>query len=186
MEIMLPEEFEAFDELLKSKDVISASVVRKCMMSDDVELLGCVYEEVIDSKKLGQVEPKLELAEIIDFFKRYVELCMKLNQEGHTDWQHSRYEVGWDLCRWFLNFWYDDAVPRNQLADLKQWMEELYKRSDEPIRRCIECATLEHILEHENIRPFFENWGKDSILNTAYEPALAWGMAHNRPRLPNK
>jgi hypothetical protein len=46
------------------------------------------------------------------------------------------------------------------------------------IRDAIKMSFLEHALETEGLRRYFENWSTDSRLCAAWERALKWGKAH--------
>ena len=50
--------------------------------------------------------------------------------------------------------------------------------SAEEITAAIETRFLEHVLEQERLRPWFEDWASDERLRESWEAALAWGKAH--------
>ena len=60
------------------------------------------------------------------------------------------------------------------LADLKNWLGQLYKRGDSELRTCIVHAALEHMFEQKEIREFFSDWAKDQVLAVAHEEASEW------------
>jgi hypothetical protein len=53
-----------------------------------------------------------------------------------------------------------------------------YLEGDGDVKVAIETGVLEHVLEDEELRPFFSSWAEDDRLREAWHAALAWGEAH--------
>jgi hypothetical protein len=157
-------------EWKQKTDLISLQQIREWIASDDIELLGYVNDLFIDRR--FRIEPPISLNEYKDFRKHYCERCFRENPDG--DWSDSRYTAGYDLCSWFVHLWDDETSPRTVLHELKDWIANLYKDSDEALRTCIVQATLEHLFERKAIKEFFNDWQRDPILNQAYEEACLW------------
>lgn len=151
-------------------DVISLSDLREWMKSSNIEILGFTYGRLGDER--FRIEPPISPEEYVEFTKHYIGRCFRENPDG--EWSDSRWTAGWDFVNIFGSLWRDQQVPRGILADLKEWLAQLYKDGDEEIRVCIIQASLEHLVEQKPIREFFFDWQKDPVLRVAYNDACLW------------
>ncbi|HVB85058.1 MAG TPA: hypothetical protein VNK23_00120 [Candidatus Dormibacteraeota bacterium] len=151
-------------------DVISLSDLREWMESSDIEILG--FASATIHNRRFRIEPPLSTEEYVSFEKSYHERCLRDNPDG--EWSDSRYSAGHDLVNIFSSLWADQNVPRPILAELKDWLGNLYKNGDADIRTCIVQATLEHLFEQKALRTFFSDWQGDSVLRIAYDEACLW------------
>jgi len=55
---------------------------------------------------------------------------------------------------------------------------ELFLTSGDEIRNALETGFLEHALESQGLRPYFEHWSEDPRLKDTWDRALEWGIAH--------
>ncbi|PYU18154.1 MAG: hypothetical protein DMG32_26570 [Acidobacteria bacterium] len=157
-------------EWIPKTDTVALSDVQRWMASNDIEILGFTYSLI--SNVRFRVEPPISLSEYVEFIKRYYERCLRENPDG--EWSDSNYSAGVDLVNLFAALWRDSSVPRAVLADLKNWLGQLYKRGDSELRTCIVHAALEHMFEQKEIREFFSDWAKDQVLAVAHEEASEW------------
>ena len=151
-------------------DVVPLNDIQRWTASDDIEILGFTYHLL--SNRRFRIEPPISLREYVEFMKRYYERCLRENPDG--EWSDSSYSAGMDLVNIFVAFFRDSAVPRSVLADLKNWLAQLYKAGDSELRTCLINATLEHMFEQKEIREFFSDWKSDQMLAVAYEEASEW------------
>lgn len=173
-ELILGEIMSEFETLSggSQNSSISKERVERWMRNDSIEVLGAAYTLLIDPASYMRIEPRFTLEEKLPFVMRYLERCIKENPQG--EWSHTQYEAGWEILDWFMDYWRDPAVSRNVIADIKSWLEEMYKFGNDETRECIVNATIEHLFEIEDIRAFFEDWAKDPLLVGAYEQARDW------------
>ncbi len=151
---------------------IDLNKVKEWMLSDDLEVLGAVFELLMNRRYADRVKPELTLSDYQGFVTRYYERCMLEDPDG--DWADSRYSAGWSLVNWFKGLWDDSDVPRSVVADTKSWIARVYKEGDQEIRTCLITATLEHLFERRDIQKFFQDWKQDDVLRTAYSEAAEW------------
>jgi hypothetical protein len=151
---------------------IAKSSVLEWMSLDDMEVLGAVYTFIMKSRHASRIFPALEFGDYMKFLMMYYERCFIENQEG--EWACGRYSAAWEFNGWFRSLWKDSKVDRKNLVKLKEWLAGIYKRGDEPIRRCIVDGALEHLFENPKIAIFFNDWKKDKLLAKAYAEAAMW------------
>jgi hypothetical protein len=151
-------------------DTVALREIQRWMASEDIEILG--FTQSLIHKRRFHIEPPISLPDYIAFTKRYFERCLKEDPDG--EWSDSRYSAGTDLVNIFAGLWRDSSVPRTVLADLKNWLGQLYKEADSEIRICIVNATLEHLFEQKDIRKFFSDWQGDDLLAVAHREASEW------------
>jgi hypothetical protein len=154
------------------QSAISRNTVLDWMQSDDLEALGALYSFVMKANYASRIQPALALTDYWQFISQYFARCLRENPDG--DWVHSRYQAGWDLATWFALLWRDQASSREVLLDIKEWLGNIYRDAEDPIKRCIVDATLEHLFENKEIARFFSDWEKVPGLSTAYSEAREW------------
>ena len=145
-------------------DVLSQST------NDNIEVLGFVDALIHD--KHFRIEPPISQRQYIDFIKLYFQRCLREDPQG--EWASSRHIAGGEMVNVFGALWRDKEVPRELLAELRDWLGILYKNGDATIRLCLVNATLEHLFEQEPIRKFFENWKSDPVLSVAHRESSEW------------
>jgi hypothetical protein len=151
-------------------DLIPGDKLRQWITSGDLEVLGYVHS-LLDDQRFRS-EPPLTLEEYLEFLKRYTERCFVENPE--SQWASSRYMAGYDLVGAFAAMWRDPAVPRSVFGDIKSWLAEIYRKSSDEVRTCIEQSTLEHLFENPEVRALFADWKLDPVLCTAHKAATEW------------
>jgi len=160
-------------------DTVQLEDVRRWMKSDDIEILGFT-SAIIDEARL-RIEPPLTPNEYKSFVIHYYERCLKENPDG--EWSDSRYSAGATLVNIFASLWRDSAVPREIIAELKDWLGRLYLEGDEALRTCIVTATLEHLFEQKSIREFFSDWKQNPALAIAHRDASEWYLGGGKTPL---
>jgi hypothetical protein len=142
------------------------------MRNPDIEILGVVHALLGQGSAQKCITPALEFSDYFQFCSMYLMRCMKENPHG--DWSSSRYEAGWEFCRWFVALWNDNTVAKEFLSALKGDLANLYRIADAELRTALENAVLEHLFEDGNITTFFADWKHDEELVGAYNAAKLW------------
>lgn len=171
------ETIRAIRSAFGGEDPTAASVVAKAqvlewMKSEHLEVQGALYSKITNAECAKHIEPPLQFEDYYDFVVPYLAQCIEQNPQG--EWADSRYLAGHQLVAWIVDFWNDKAVSRNNLADIKRRLAELYLRGDEGVRDGVINGVLEHLFEHRQIATYFKDWENDPILNSAYSAALIW------------
>lgn len=158
-------------EWTQKREVIPLDDLREWMKSEDIEIAGFAAEMIHDRR--FRIEPELSVAEYIDFIKKYSERCIRENRE-EGEWADSRFSAAMELVNTFGSLWWDSNVERSVLVELKSWLAQLYKGSDEDMRVCLVHATLEHLVEQQPIRDFFPT-GRWTQFSRRHTKRLACG-----------
>jgi hypothetical protein len=121
-----------------------------------------------------RIQPELGGEVTCALIQRYLLQCIRENVEDDGEIE-SRFEAAMSFQGWFLRLLElkRDAVLR-QAADA---ITDLYL-SDESIQYTIETAFLEHALETNGLRPYFEHWSRDERLRDGWHRAMEWAKDH--------
>ena len=146
--------------------------------SDDVEVLGALYDAMCNPELRRRVSPPLSDDEMDAFIERYLSKCIVENPEYPSDdserYAMNRFDAGNALLFTFVKMWRDSSVVRSRLAHLKQCIERLYREGDDEVKRTITNVFLEHACENAEIAAFFADWDNDPIFKPAYADAMCW------------
>ena len=161
--------------LLGTGEPIARDDVRRWTESQELEVLGAVYE--LTRNAWDRIQPELEAVEFTNFMRRYLIRCIDEDPRP-GDHVHGGYEAAWELAG-LLKHWRtlgkeSKEILRRAAADLTV----LYRRTDETTRNRILCGVLEHAFEEPELRPYFASWQRDPDLREAYKLALDWGSTH--------
>jgi hypothetical protein len=69
-------------------------------------------------------------------------------------------------------------LPRFAMTGRRAVFAALALKGDDEVRNAIEAGFLEHALETEALRPYFEHWSTGERLCPAWTRAIEWGKAH--------
>jgi hypothetical protein len=164
---------------------ISREAMLSWMKSEDLEALGATHALLARPEVRDAISPNLEFKDYFWFTSDYLFRCLEDNKRG--EWTSSRYEAGWELCRWFIDLWHQPNVDRALLTRLKERLAELYSRGDAQLQKAVVNAVLEHLFEDREIAAFFQDWSHADPHATAYEEARSWAAKggssslHDRP-----
>jgi hypothetical protein len=123
-----------------------------------------------------RISPEPTTEEQCGVMADYLLVCLSSNP-APDDYIHSGFEAGHALAS-CLKHWVGLPDTSEVIASVAKRLERRYRESDPEGRNRIETGALEHILESPRLRRYFEHWAQDAELREAYEPALAWGLAH--------
>ena len=142
--------------------------------ADDLETLSKLYR--LTDSGYYRIQPDLGQKATCALIQRYLLECIRQNVEDSDEIQ-SRFEA----CH-TLHMWLRHLVETGNMAEIirsaARAITEVYLMSGEDVRYTIETGFLEHALESEALRPYFEHWARDERLKGAWGPSLAWGEAH--------
>ena len=124
----------------------------------------------------SRIHPEPSGAQHCQFMADYLIECLLQNPEV-DDFLHSGFEAAYEIAAW-LKHLAKTPDGRTVLAEVAGRLAVACKAADSTTRNRIETGVLEHALESQAVRPFFDSWGTDPILRDAHEHALAWGIAH--------
>jgi hypothetical protein len=159
--------------LHSTKPIARHDVVRWIAAADDISTLSQLYR--LTGERYYSINPELGRDETCSLIQRYLLECIRLNVTGRDDIQ-DRWEAAQTLHAWFCNLMEQDAAT--VLNRAAQAITELFLKGDDEVRNAIEAGFLEHALETEALRPYFEHWSTDERLCPAWARAIEWGKAH--------
>lgn len=168
--------FKGSDEVATRQ--ISREQVLNWMRAEDIEALGALSKFIREASYFAKISPPISFEEYKDFFLHYYRKCIIENPDN--DWSDNRYVAGHDFMTWFLWMWDNEEIPRSALAQIRDWLGDLYKSGDDEIRLAIVNAILEHLFEKHAISEYFKIWQSDPILNVAYSEAQSWVEGLNK------
>ena len=147
----------------------------------DLSTLSKLYR--LTGEGYYRIQPELGAEVTCALIQRYLLQCMRENVQTHDEEENeedhieSRFEAAQLLHAWFLQIF--QMKKHDQiLKEAARAITDLYVTGDEAIRNCVETGFLEHVLETEGLRPYFEHWSRDERLQDSWKHALAWGKAH--------
>jgi hypothetical protein len=180
--------YESLNELFLSKRKIPEHQLLNAIDSENLLAHYVAYNIVTEAYR--RIHPEPELLRIGEFLLDYYLGCIereplpepKTTEELIADRPHTRYEAAWELPSWLDNAWRHRPETDSLIADFVERITDLFLKSDEETRTCIETAFLEHALERPALRPLFAHWEQHPQLSDAHRQAMLWAVAHERPR----
>ena len=142
--------------------------------AQDLEMLALLYR--LTDEAWNRIEPHLEAHETCGIIRCYLLRCIQ--EDPRHDWAFTRFEAAMQLEAWFD---YLADKPEDRTAILRESaaaVTDAYVCGDAEMRRTIEQAFLEHVLEQTRMRPFFEHWAANDQLREAWTSAIEWADAH--------
>jgi hypothetical protein len=162
-------------QLIRSQDgtvlPLPPSLIKLCMASYDIRLLGAVNSVLDMPQDFGRVSPKLDIRSILTFKMHYCERC--LTEDPKNEWADSRYTAAWDFAYWFLGQYHKSAILNADLMLIEQWLKTFFLKSTPQVQICLTRTILAEILRERKIRHLFEDWEKHPDLQRAMQSALA-------------
>jgi hypothetical protein len=123
-----------------------------------------------------RIQPELGGEVACNLTLRYFLECIRQNVQESDD-VLSRWEAAQDLHAWFCQL-HESGDASQFLQSAAQSITDLFLAGDQGVRDAIEMGFLEHVLETEGLRHYFEHWASDTRLRDAWSNALEWGKAH--------
>lgn len=142
----------------------------------DSDLSGLSKLYRLTDQGYHRIQPELGIELTCSLIQRYLLGCIRERVTGNEEIL-ERFEAAQSLHFWLrhlLGMEGGSAV----ITKAAHAVTQLFVEGDEDIRYVIETAFLEHALETAALRPYFEHWASDPILQAAWAPALEWGKAH--------
>jgi hypothetical protein len=160
--------------LLSDETITQEKVLTWIENADDLRTLSKLYR--LTEEGYHRIHPQLGHEMTCSLIQRYLLECIQQDIRG-DDQIKSGLEAARSLHAWFCHL----AEMDDTSAVLKraaQAITNVYLESDTEVQVAIEQGFLEHALEMETLRPYFQHWSSDARLQAAWSRALEWGEAH--------
>lgn len=156
-------------------DLIPRTKIFQWMECDDVEVLYLLVSYINIKEFYLRVRPYLSIDDYHAIYLKYFGLAIQSNQL-RKEWPHStyKYEASSSAVNWFREIWRSKDDRQDLILGFKNWIENLYKNSDENSRKCIITSMLEYLFEDKEVLLFFSDWEEDSVLFLAYDEAMRY------------
>ncbi len=140
----------------------------------DLSTLSKLYR--LTGEGYYRIQPELGRETTCVLIQRYLLGCIR---DGVTENKgiQERYEAAKSLHVWFRHLVAMDDTS-SVLSSAASAVKNLYLENGQEVRDAIETGFLEHTLETNALRPYFEDWAFDARLQASWNRALAWGETH--------
>jgi hypothetical protein len=160
--------------LVSDQQIPRQEVLSWIERSKDLRTLSKLHR--LTRERYYQIQPDLGKEATCGLIQRYLLQCIRENVIDDIAVE-GRWEAAQSLHVWFCHL-----VQRDDSSEiLRRAADEItnsFLAGNEDIQNAIETGFLEHALETEALRPYFEHWSSDPRLKEAWERALEWGKAH--------
>jgi hypothetical protein len=143
----------------------------------DLTVWGAV-REVLRSA-YARISPLPDMQFNCEFIVRY--LLRVIHEPPTSEQLLSCYEAAHELAECCKHWASKLPLTNEVLRFLAAEIASAYVRAQEPEQLCLLNGFLEHALEAESVRPYFESWKLDHELAHAWELAMEWGVYHGDP-----
>lgn len=173
-----PAEIQA---VIEADTPIPCRTIEQWMESDNIEVLGAVYDLLTIERASRRIEPSFQFEQFPAFLLRYMERCLRESPE--SEWAHNASVGGMELVAYYQHLWRQKEIRRQEFAKLKEWLARLYQEGNPELQTRVVQAVLEHLFEEPEIADYFEDWQRDPILKPAYRDAMQFATwMRNRRR----
>jgi hypothetical protein len=156
-------------------DRFSASELSSWMFSDDVEVLGAVFQILYGSSR---IDGEVDAEEANQFLLTYLLAVMQGRTATATVFTLQPYVAAHELARLYKHLRQGLTDPSPMLKRVGDSLSEMYIQGENPAKRLVVDGALEHIFEDPRSRADFGHWAIDDQLRTAFEEAMAWANSH--------
>jgi hypothetical protein len=170
------------DEALVSEETIPREkVVSWIELSNEIRTLSKLYRLTCD--RYYQIKPDLGGEITCGLIQRCLLRCIEedITDDNEDIADKDKIKGRWDAAE-SLHIWFRQLLERGNsteiLATAARRVTQTFLSGSKQVRDAIEAGFLEHALETEGLRPYFEHWSRDSRLRGTWDRALAWGKAH--------
>jgi hypothetical protein len=167
-------------ERLAARDRFSLAEVRRWTANEsDLELWSAACDVLRSGWKLIAPEPGMD--EACGFMIRYLLRCIHENVSNGDADVPTGYEAAHDLADCLKHWAAKLPTTRPVLLDAASKITDAYRAGDQAERDRLLNGTLEHALESAAVRPYFEHWKNDAVLDVPWQLATEWAVAHGDP-----
>lgn len=156
---------------LETDGPIPGREIEAAFQTNDLLKIGILWEIV--SSHWNRVNPKPDSVKCCRSIARYLLLCIERNPESQ-DFVCSNYEAARDLVSLMRHCEQGGLEHQSLMSDVIEDLRQLYLRSDNPTRLCIETGFLEHFLENRAFLKWMKCWENDAATATAIADSLRW------------
>jgi hypothetical protein len=161
--------------LLSEGPIAREKVIEWIDSTSDLPTLAKLYR--LTDEAYQRIKPELGEEPTCGLIQRYLLECIR-QDAAETDEIQGRWEAASTLHSWFCHLATMGEDNSAILRPASDAITELFLTGSDDVRNAIEQGFLEHALEMEGLRRYFEHWSADPILREAWERALEWGKAH--------
>lgn len=155
--------------------ILREKVVQWIDSTSDLPTLEKLYR--LTGQGYDRIQPELGSDITCGLIQRFLLQC--IHDDVHDDDEiPARWEAAYILTTWFFHLAQMEEDNSAILRRAADGVTQLYLASDEGGRNSIEQGLLEHALEMNSLRQFFEQWSADSRLRPAWERAMEWAEDH--------
>jgi len=172
---------EIDEALISSQTIPKQKVVSWIETARDLRTLSKLYRLTRD--RYYQIKPDLGAEITCSLIQRYLLRCIEEDvtdeDEGLADVDkiENRWEAAASMHIWFRHL-LEAGDSNDILATAARAVTQAFLSGSEEVRDAIEMGFLEHALETEGLREYFEHWSSDPQLRETWKRALEWGRAH--------
>jgi hypothetical protein len=167
-------------ERLAARDRFSLAEVFRWMADEnDLELWSALRDVLGPGWKL--IRPKPDMDETCAFMTRYLLRCIHEDVQDDDGHVPTGYEAARDMAACVKHWAGKLPETRPVLIEAAQKITDAYLAADDAERDRLLNGTLEHALEAEGVRPYFEHWSDDPALGAPWRLAMEWALAHAQP-----
>lgn len=160
---------ETLKKRLDATGPIAVAEIRPAFVSSDLTVRGMVRELL--TRHRHRIQPKPSDFRCHQIVAGYLLLCIE-KQDESSEYVCSGYEATRDLLG-HLQLWEQGRSELRPLVkEILDELRQLYLRSDDATRLCIENGFLEHYLADRTKLSQFEDWQADPVTAKAIENAL--------------
>lgn len=149
-------------------------VVQWIDSATDLPTLAKLYR--LTDESYARIEPDLGADVTCALIQRYLLECIRTDAD--TEEIENRWKATQTLHAWFCHLATMDEDNSVILRRVSEAITDCYLAGSDDVRNAIEQGFLEHALEMEILRPYFEHWSGVPQLREAWQRALEWGKAH--------
>jgi hypothetical protein len=163
------------DAALSSHDTIPREKVLSWIQStNSLAELAKLYK--LTGEGYSRIQPELGKTATCSLIERYLLECIR-QDIGHDDEVYGRWEAA-DVLHIWLRRLLETGEASQEIDGVARAVTHLFLTSDGGVRIAIEQGFLEHALETDGLRPYFEHWSKDSRLRESWKNAIEWANDH--------
>lgn len=158
--------------LFETSDPIPEENILKWMQSDDLKILGALYE--LTNQAWSRIQPKLPTSTTCRFILHYYRRCL-LENPTSRDFLLNRHEAALEMANW-MKYLATNSGTGEILTETENTLKELYMQGDKDLKDCILKEILEPIFEEKGLVDLFQEWRRNPQLKIAFDSASEAGQ----------
>jgi hypothetical protein len=140
----------------------------------DLPTLAKLYR--ITGEGYYRIQPELGKEAECRAVRNFLLECIRQDMSDSEELE-SRWEAARTLHLWLRQL-LEMGDASDEIENAARAITDLFLTSGEEIQLAIEQGFLEHALESDGLRPYFEHWSKDARLRETWLAATEWADDH--------